>query len=103
MSLFNDSGLITQGFGRDQRLLTQGYTISFEVGGPTPVKKEFTYFLLVPILKEMFEDMGIYAPVEKRKFMDLQLNSNIFKEIKRNLGILANVDPRKLMTILDAI
>lgn len=105
MGVFNDSGLITLGFGRDQRLVTQGYGSSFEVGGPAPflIKKEFDYYLSTPVLRENFLEIKIYSPLEIKGSREISISLGVSKEIKESISLLAGIDYSKLKDILDAI
>ncbi|MEK0335824.1 MAG: hypothetical protein QQN41_00105 [Nitrosopumilus sp.] len=105
--MFNDSGLITKGFGRDQRLVTQGYGSSFEVGGPSPTYrkelKEYDLDILAPILRENSEEVEIYSPLEIRRDEEITINSSVSKEMEEDINITTNIDHSKLSEILDAI
>lgn len=109
MSLaFNCSGLITQGFGEDQRVITQGYGISFDFGSyPRPILreqiKEYSLGIFTPILKEGEEKLEMYSPVEIIKDGDLSVSSSISKEVEEDLNIQIDLDHSKLLEVIDEL
>ena len=106
MGLFNDAGLITQGFGRNQRLVTQGYGSSFEFGGIRPTirkLKEYDVNIFTPVLRENYSEIGIYSPLEIKKDGEISLSSNVYKEIEKDLNLFTGINHNKLSEILDAI
>ncbi len=107
MGLFNDSGLMTKGFGRDQRLITRGYGSSFEVGGPGPWKKrevkEYELNLVAPILRENLLEFGIYSPLKIKRDEQVSINLSVFKKIEEDLNLVTRIDHSKLSEMLDVI
>lgn len=105
--LFDSGGLITRGYGEDQRIVTRGMAARFFfVGGDLGLDrelKEYEFDILAPILRENFEEVGIYSPLEIRRDGEIAINSSVSKEIEEDLTLSAKLDYSLLSRTLDAI
>jgi hypothetical protein len=105
MGLFNTSGIITQGYGKDQRIITQGYGSSFEVGGISIIEKEKNYQVNIygKIQKEGNVKLDINIPLEIKKEKIFEFLGTISQEKSRNILIKQLIDLSKISDILDEI
>jgi hypothetical protein len=105
MGFFNDSGLITLGFGRRQRIITQGYGSSFEVGGRRIQRNQEIYNLeiKIPIKKANKDNVLILIPILKNYFQELKFIVGIIKKEEIEIKTKFKIDNKKLFEILDQI
>ena len=105
MGMYADSGLITRGFGKNNRIVNRGFGSSFQVGGviPTWRHKEYEYDLFAAILKKDVKTIKIFSPVNFIRERKINLFSSIFKEVIFDLNISSSINHEKLIKILDEI
>ena len=107
MSLaFNSGGLITRGYGEDNKIITRGFASSFDFGGYRRIKKvlkDYELNILTPIIKENYQEINLYNPLEINREKQININSSIFKEVNFNLKLISKINPSKLLSILENI
>ena len=105
MGFFNSGGLLTRGFGDDHRIVTRGMSVRFDFGGIGFRKryKKFDLDILAPIIKENFDEILIYSPLEIKKESDRSITSSISKEVEEDINLLIGIDYSLLDRVLDAI
>ncbi len=105
MGLFNDSSLLTRGFGSDERVLTRGFGGRFEPGGviPTWRHREYLFDLFAAVFKKNSGVIKSYAPVKFNRDQVIMLSSPIQKEKVLDFKIISPIDSEKLIKVLDAL
>lgn len=104
--MFNSGGLITRGFGDDQRIITRGFSKKIDLDrGWFFVRKYKEYFFNIhaPIVKTNEYDVKIYCPVEIVQNKMINLKSQIYKDITRKVNMSAYLNNEKLFEILNNI
>ena len=106
MSLsYNTGGLITRGFGDDQRIVTRGFgkNVDYDAGFPIQKTKEYFLDLFAPILKQNVSAVNILVPILVEKNDVLKVNSPILKEVINMKSVFVEVDSTKMFEALDEI
>ena len=105
MGMFNDSSVITRGFGFNQRVLMRGFGKKFDPGGfiPTWRHREYLYDLFAAVLKKDIEIFEIYGLVNFKRDEIVELFSSINKKSLLELDIISPVDSKKLTVILEEL
>ena len=108
VSVFNSGGLVTRGYGEDQRIITRGFGKGFEFGGPDELHgirkhREYIFKILTPLEKDSWKGFGIYAPIKMNKIESFPIRMIIFMESILQLNLGTPVDSTELFEILDVI
>ncbi len=107
MGMFDDSGMITRGFGKDERIVTRGMGITFEVGGggviPTWRHKEYLLDIFASVLKQDSKIIDISSSVNFTSNKTLSLFSKIKKETNYDVRIKSYIDSKNLINILEEL
>lgn len=107
MSLFfNDSGLITRGFGKDQRIITRGMSIRIDLRGIGPYgkrKKEYSLDIFALVKKKINYEINIFVPIEIKKNKKLKIITGIIKSSKKEIRLWSKVNCKKLFEVIDNI
>jgi len=105
VGIYADSGVITRGFGKNNRIVARGFGSSFQVGGviPTWRHKEYEYDLFASILKKDFKTIKVFSPVNFIREKKIDIFLSIFKEVILDLSISSYINHEKLIKILDEI
>ncbi len=106
MGMFNDSSVLTRGYGIIHRILTRGFGKKYDPGGgviPTWRHKEYNIQIFVAILKKDSKIIKFFSPVNYIKVKNISLNSKIYSEKVLNLKVISKINSEKLINILDQI
>lgn len=107
MSLaFTDSGMVTRGMGKDNRLATRGMGGDrFDWGGIRRRRrtKDYVFDMFIPISKTGRQQTNIYSPLEIGRSMEVSMMVRISKELEGEMDIITKTDHSRLSRILDAI
>ena len=106
MSIFNDSGLITRGYGIDHRILTRGMSKRIDFGGISPFgkrKKEYIFDIYSPIIKKSYIEINIFRSIKIIKKRTIEIYSSVFKSLEKSIKLFSNVNHKTLFKFLDAI
>ena len=103
--MFNDSSLITRGFGIDERVLTRGFGGRFDPGGviPTWRHREYLFDLFAAVFKKNSRVIKSYTPVKLNRDQIIMLSSSIQKEKVLSFKIMSTINYEKLRKILNAL
>ena len=105
MGLFNDAGLITQGFGKGQRIITMGYgkvrDLIDSIRGRK--KRDYSFILVAPVEKEVSLSWEMESIVEMNRDCNIGIGASVIvkKEWINNIKI--GIDHKKLFEIIDSI
>lgn len=105
MGMFNDSSVLTRGFGIIHRVLTRGFGKKYDPGGSIPTfrHKEYIFDILCPISKQNSGIVKIECPINFVRDGMIEILSPIKKEITVELKISSFVDTKKLRNILEEL
>jgi len=102
----NSGGLITRGYGDNQRIVTRGFGVRFDFGGLRKFKKVsklYEFDILTSIFKEKQINLNLITPLEIIKNVNVNLYSPVAKSNEFTFSLNSYVNYEKLFGILEQI
>ena len=103
----NNSGIITRGFGKANKIITRGFGSVKKLIKDFPPKvsrtKEYIFEIKSPVIIRDFIERNIIVQVKRIINKTFNLKSGVNKKVSKSVDIKTKVDSKRLFHILDAI